>query len=125
MLIKMFKSKIHRATITGANVDYEGSVKIDSDLLDLAQIKPFQEVHLWNVSNGNRLTTYALPGERGSGVIETNGACCHLCGKGDIVIIATFCEVDEFQVAGWKPLVVLVNEKNKITKREWSSGGLL
>lgn len=125
MFLHLLKGKIHRAIITGANLDYEGSITIDQDLMDAAKILPFEQVSVWNVSNGNRLTTYALPGERGSGVIETNGACCHLCGKGDIVIIATFCEVESLQATNWKPLVVLVDKKNRPTKIEWTSGGLL
>src|SRR5881398_142194 len=90
----MLKSKIHRATVTDANVDYKGSVTIDSRLLEAADILPFEEVHVWNVTSGTRLRTYAMAGEAGSGVVCINGAAAHLAKPGDIVIIATFTLVD-------------------------------
>lgn len=110
----MFKSKIHRATITHADVDYEGSVTIDTDLLEAADILPHEEVHVWNVTRGTRLSTYALEGERGSGVICINGAAAHLCKPGDLVIIATFAPVAEADARAHRPAVVLVDGNNRI-----------
>lgn len=110
----LFKSKIHRATVTHADVDYEGSVTIDVDLLDLADIAPYEEVHIWNVTRGSRLSTYALPGERGSGVICVNGAAAHLNRPSDLVIIATFALVPESAVRSHRPRVVLVDEHNRV-----------
>jgi aspartate 1-decarboxylase len=110
----MFKSKIHRATVTHADLDYEGSVTIDLDLLEAADIVPHEEVHIWNVTRGTRLSTYALEGDRGSGVICINGAAAHLCRPGDLVILATFVQIDEADVRAHQPLVVLVDEHNRI-----------
>jgi aspartate 1-decarboxylase len=110
----LFKSKIHRATVTQADLDYEGSVTIDRDLLRAADILPFEKVAVWNVTQGTRLETYALEGEPGSGVICINGAAAHLNKPGDLVILATFAEVEEAEATQWKPTVVFVDEKNRI-----------
>lgn len=110
----LFKSKIHRATVTQADLDYEGSVTIDRDLLRAADILPYEKVAVWNVTRGTRLETYALEGESGSGVICINGAAAHLNQPGDLVILATFAEVEEAELAGWKPTVVFVDGKNRI-----------
>ncbi len=110
----LFKSKIHRATVTQADLDYEGSVTIDRNLLRAADILPFEKVAVWNVTQGTRLETYALEGEEGSGVICINGAAAHLNKPGDLVILATFAEVEEHEARHWKPTVVFVDEKNRI-----------
>jgi aspartate 1-decarboxylase len=110
----MFKSKIHRATVTHADLHYEGSVTLDRDLLEASDILPYEEVHVWNVTRGTRLSTYALEGERGSGVVCMNGAAAHLCQPGDIIIIATFAPVEEVDVRAHRPTVVLVDEQNRI-----------
>lgn len=110
----LFKAKIHRATVTQADLDYEGSVTIDSHLLRAADILPFEKVAVWNVTRGTRLETYALEGEAGSGVICINGAAAHLNKPGDLVILATFAEVEEHEAVNWKPTVVFVDEKNRI-----------
>jgi aspartate 1-decarboxylase len=110
----LFKSKIHRATVTHADVEYEGSVTIDVDLLEAADILPHEEVHIWNVTRGTRLTTYALEGERGSGVVCINGAAAHLNQPGDLVIIATFAQISERSARQHQPAVVLVDENNRI-----------
>jgi aspartate 1-decarboxylase len=110
----LFKSKIHRARVTQADVDYEGSVTIDASLMEAADIAPFEHVHVWNVTRGTRLETYAIRGEPGSGVICINGAAAHLMQPGDLVIIATFADVDESEVRGWRPRVVLVDEHNRV-----------
>jgi len=111
---RLFKSKIHRATVTQADLHYEGSVTIDANLMESADILPNEEVHVWNVTRGTRLATYAIRGEAGSGVICINGAAAHLCHAGDIVIIATFAEFDEAEARAHRPRVVLVDERNRI-----------
>jgi aspartate 1-decarboxylase len=110
-LISICKSKIHRATITGCDIDYVGSVTVDADLLDAAGIIDGEHVHVWNITNGARLETYAIPGERRSGVICLNGAAARCCSAGDKVIIAAFCLTDE----PVERKVVLVDERNHIT----------
>ncbi len=112
----MLKSKIHRATVTGANLDYEGSLTIDEELLKAANIIPYEEIAIWNITNGNRLTTYAMVGEAGSGVICINGAGAHLVKPGDLVIIATYTTMRDKEARKHKPIVVLVDEKNGIKK---------
>jgi aspartate 1-decarboxylase len=111
---QMFKSKIHRATVTHADLDYEGSVTIDEDLLEASDIYEHEAVQIWNVTNGNRLTTYALKGPRGSGLCCINGAAAHLMRPGDLVIIATFADMEEAEAKQHKPKVVLVDERNRI-----------
>ncbi len=116
----MFKSKVHRATVTHADLDYEGSVTIDADLLDAADILPHESVHLWNVTHGARLMTYALAGERGSGVVCANGAAAHHFTAGDLVIVATFAEMDAGEARQHEPTVVLVDDRNRIVDRRRS-----
>ena len=113
-----FRSKIHRATVTHADLDYEGSVSIDEDLLDAAGIWPYEQVHIWNITRGTRLSTYAIQGERGSGVISVNGAAAHLNRPGDLVILATFAELEESEARAHRPTVVLVDRQNKIVARD-------
>lgn len=110
----MFKSKIHRATVTQADLDYEGSVTIDGDLLRAADILPYEKVALWNVSRGTRLETYAIEGEAGSGVVCVNGAAAHHFEPGDVIIVATFAEMDDAEARAHRPKVVFVDEKNRI-----------
>jgi aspartate 1-decarboxylase len=110
----MFKSKIHRATVTQADVDYEGSVSIDRDLMRQADILPYEKVAIWNVTRGTRLETYALEAEAGSGVVCVNGAAAHLNQPGDLVILATFAEVEDAEAAHWRPTVVFVDSQNRI-----------
>ena len=117
--LHLFKSKIHRATVTHADLDYEGSVTISQELMEAAQILEHEQVHIWNVTRGTRLTTYALRGEPNSGIICINGAAAHLAEPGDKVIIATFAEVDAHEAKSWKPTVVLVNEKNEIANGDY------
>lgn len=109
-----FKAKIHRATVTHADLDYEGSVTIDEDLLDASGILEYEAVHVWNITRGTRLQTYALKGARGSGVICINGAAAHLNKPGDLVILATFAELEAAEIPSFKPTVVLVDRQNKI-----------
>ena len=109
----MMKSKIHRATVTDANLDYEGSLTIDADLLYEADILPHEQIHVWDVTGGARLVTYALAGPRGSGVIQVNGAGAHLIKPGHLVIIATFAEMKAKDAKWYVPVVVFVDEQNK------------
>jgi len=109
----MFKAKIHRATVTHADLHYEGSVTIDQDLLDAAGILPHEEVHVWNCTNGSRLSTYALSGPRGSGCICINGAAAHLTHPGDLVILATFAMMSQEEARAHVPTVVRVDSKNR------------
>lgn len=113
MNLRMFKSKIHRATVTHADLEYEGSVTIDADLMDLAGILPHEEIHIWNVTRGTRLTTYALLGPSGSGCICVNGAAAHLNQPGDLVILATFATMSEEEAKKHVPRVVRVDAKNR------------
>lgn len=113
MRLHMFKSKIHRATVTHADLDYEGSVTVDQDLLDLAGILPNEAVHIWNVTRGTRLMTYALSGPRGSGCICVNGAAAHLNRPGDLVILATYADMDEADARVFAPKVVRVDRHNR------------
>lgn len=109
--------KIHRATVTEACLEYEGSVTVDAALLDAADILPNEIVHLWDVTNGARLTTYAIAGEAGSGTVCVNGAASHLIHRGDLVIIAHFVELDDAEARAWEPSVVFVDAHNRITER--------
>ncbi len=111
----MLKSKIHRATVTDANIDYEGSISIYENLMQAAGILPFEQVHIYNISNGNRFQTYAIKGKRDSGDICINGAAAHLAKKGDIIIIATYAAMEEAETAKHIPLLVYVDEKNQMT----------
>jgi aspartate 1-decarboxylase len=115
-----FKSKIHRATVTHADLDYEGSVTIDEDLLEAAGIWEYEAVHVWNITRGTRLTTYAIRGERGSGIICINGAAAHLNRPGDMVILATFAELEESEARTHVPSVVLVDAKNRMVAKDVS-----
>jgi len=110
----LFKSKIHRATVTHADLHYEGSVTVDSDLLRAADIVPHEWVAIWNVTNGERIETYALSGDAGSGVICINGAAAHRFTPGDLVILATRTQLDESAARTHVPTVVLVDAKNRI-----------
>jgi aspartate 1-decarboxylase len=110
----MLKSKIHRATVTDANVDYQGSLTVDADLLAAADILPFEEVHVWNVTRATRLRTYAIKGQAGSGAVTANGAAAHLVQPGDKIIIATFGMMDDVQARTYRPLLVFVDGQNRI-----------
>ncbi len=113
-----FKSKIHRATVTHADLEYEGSVSIDEDLLEAAGIWEYEAVHVWNITRGTRLQTYAIKGQRGSGIVCINGAAAHLNKPGDMVILATFADMDESEARTFKPTVVLVDRNNKIVAKD-------
>ena len=118
----MIQGKIHRATVTGADLHYVGSITIDEELLDAANIVPGQRVDVADVNNGNRLSTYTIAGPRGSGVIQLNGAAAHLVNLGDLVIIMAYCQVPESMVKGWKPAVAFVDADNHIVEVGSSAG---
>jgi len=112
----MCKGKIHRATVTQANLNYVGSITIDQDLLEAADIYPYEKVQVVNVSNGARLETYTIAGARGSGVICLNGAAARLNSEGDIVIIMSYAQYDEQEIRSLEPRIVFVDEYNRITE---------
>jgi aspartate 1-decarboxylase len=114
MLVKMMKSKIHRATVTRADLNYEGSIGIDDCLLQAAGILPGEAVHVWNVNSGSRLETYALPSKAGSGEICLNGAAARLVQCGDLVIVTSFCWIDEQDARRHKCRVLLVDSHNRL-----------
>ncbi len=114
----MLSAKIHRAVLTGCEPDYEGSIAIDRNLLDAAGILEFEQVHVWNVSNGERLQTYAIDALRGSGEICLNGAAALKGSPGDVVIIATFAHMDEAEARRHVPSVVHIDPGNRIRERE-------
>ena len=115
MMKTMLKCKIHRATVTDAQLHYEGSVTVDRTLMNAAGLVEYEQVHIWNVDNGNRFTTYAIEGEADSGVICLNGAAARQVSKGDLVIIAAFGAYDEKELADFQPNLVYVDGKNRIT----------
>lgn len=114
---RMLKSKIHRATVTGADLEYEGSVTLDLDLMDAADILPWEAVSVWDVTNGVRFETYAIPGRRASGVVCVNGAAAHLVSEGDLVIVASFADMDEDEARAHEPVNVFVDERNRVVSR--------
>jgi aspartate 1-decarboxylase len=116
MKLHIFKSKLHRATVTQADLYYEGSITIDMDLVDAAEMMPNEKVQVVNNNNGARFETYIIAGERGSGVIQLNGACSRLAAVGDEVIIMTYAEMEPEEARDYKPLVVLLNKENQIVK---------
>lgn len=118
----MCKSKIHRATVTDANLNYVGSITIDEDLMDAADLLPYEQVQIVNNNNGARFETYIIKGKRGTGTICLNGAAARLVQPGDIVIIISYAQLDSSELADYKPKIVLVDEKNQITAVKDSEG---
>jgi len=110
----MLKSKIHRARVTDANVDYEGSVTLDPVLMEAADVLPYEQVQLLDVDNGARLTTYAIEGERGSGEVVVNGAAARLIGAGDTVIVLSYVQLPDAEARRLEPKLVYVDERNRI-----------
>jgi aspartate 1-decarboxylase len=113
----MLKSKLHRVTVTQAELHYEGSCAIDEDLLNAADIREYQQIEIWNVDNGERFTTYAIRAERGTGTISVNGAAARKATPGDLLIIASFAMYNEAELARFEPDLVYVDAKNRITRR--------
>ena len=113
---QMLKSKIHRATVTDCDVDYVGSITVDTDLMAGADLLPNEQVHVWDVDTGSRFVTYVLEGEAGSGTIQVNGAAAHLTRPGHKVIIASFAGYDAEDLESYDPVVVHVNDRNEVTE---------
>ena len=116
MRIEMLKTKIHRVTVTEADLNYVGSITIDEDLLDAAGMLEYERVYILNINNGNRFDTYTIKGERGTGRICINGAAARLVQPGDMVFILAYCALEHEEAKFHKPCVVHVNEKNEITE---------
>ena len=110
----MLKGKIHRATVTEADLNYMGSLTLDEDLMDAMGVKEFEKIQVLDVTNGSRLETYIIKGKRGSGIVCINGAAAHLVKKGDLVIIVAYCQLKEEELFNYKPKIVNVDNKNKI-----------
>ncbi|MBI1174834.1 MAG: aspartate 1-decarboxylase [Sideroxydans sp.] len=110
----MLKSKLHRVSVTHAELHYEGSCAIDDDLMDAADIREYQQIDIYNVTNGERFTTYAIRAQRGSGVISVNGAAAHKASPGDILIIATYASYSELELQKFHPQLVYVDANNRI-----------
>ncbi len=113
MLRTMLKSKIHRVVLTDCNLNYEGSIAIDSDLLHAADILPGEQVQVLNINNGSRLITYAIEAESGSGTIMLNGPAARAGMPGDILVIITYCQIEDLEIKNHKPCVIKVNKENK------------
>jgi len=114
----MCKGKIHRATVTQANLNYIGSITIDQDLLDAANIYPYEKVQVVNITNGSRLETYTIAGARGSGVICLNGAAARLTAEGDLVIIISYAQYTDEEIRSLVPQIVFVDENNRMTEKK-------
>jgi len=114
----MLKSKIHRARVTDADLHYEGSVTVDRDLMEAADLARFERVEIYNVTNGERFATYVIPGERGRGEIVINGAAAHKAGTGDVVILASYAEYEEAEARRHQPSLVFVDARNRLLEDE-------
>jgi aspartate 1-decarboxylase len=121
----LLKSKIHRATVTGCDVDYVGSITVDADLMEAADLVPHEQVHVWDIDNGARLVTYVLAGARGSGTVQLNGAAARLVSTGHKVIIASFASYDDSEARRHAPTVVHVDHANTIARVDADPGLLL
>lgn len=123
MMRTMLKCKIHRATVTEAQLHYEGSITIDEALMEAAGLVEYEQVHIYDIDNGNRFSTYVIKGERDSGVICLNGAAARQVSKGDLVIIANYAAYDEKELSGFQPTLVYVDGNNRITRVKRKAGG--
>ncbi|MDX1796390.1 MAG: aspartate 1-decarboxylase [Hydrogenovibrio sp.] len=115
MQITLLKSKLHRVTTTHSELDYEGSCAIDGHLMDIAGIREYEQIQIYNVNNGNRFTTYAIRAEENTGIISVNGAAAHKANPGDLLIIATYATMEEKEADEFKPIMVYFDENNQIT----------
>ncbi len=113
MRFPILYSKIHRVTVTAADLHYEGSITIDRRLMDLADLLPYQQVQVYNINNGARFETYVIEGEANSGCIQINGAAAHRAGVGDLLIIAAYAGMSREEAAAWQPKIVLVDARNR------------
>ena len=117
MQLCLLKSKIHRACVTNSNVDYEGSLTVDADLMEEIGLRPYEKILCGNLSNGQRFETYAIPGPRGAGDIVLNGATAHLGKTGDRLTIMNYCFLEEGEAKKWEPRIIVVDERNKVINR--------
>ncbi|MDE1943333.1 MAG: aspartate 1-decarboxylase [Betaproteobacteria bacterium] len=117
MLRTMLQAKLHRVTVTQSELGYEGSCAIDEDLLDAAGILEYQQIDIYNVNNGDRFTTYAIRGQRGSGMISVNGAAARKAQVGDILIIAAYATLDEAELESFQPRLIYVDAQNRIRRQ--------
>ena len=115
MLVTMLQAKLHRATVTHSELEYEGSCAIDGALLDAAGIREYQQIDIYNITNGERFTTYAIRAKADSGIVSVNGAAAHKANPGDMVIIAAYAQLDQKELARFKPTLVYVDQSNRIT----------
>lgn len=113
----MLKSKLHRVTVTHAELHYEGSCAIDENLLDAANIREYEQIDIWNINNGERFTTYAIRAERGSGIISVNGSAARRAAPGDLLIIASFASYTEIELAKYQPDLIYADAENRIARR--------
>jgi aspartate 1-decarboxylase len=114
----MLTAKLHRATVTDRDIEYEGSIEIDEALMEEVGISSYEQVHIYDINNGNRLITYVIPGERGSGVISVNGAAARLVERKDRIIIAAYGMIDVDKIDHYQPRVLLLDENNKVVERQ-------
>ena len=115
MILNLLKSKIHRATVTEADLHYVGSITIDEELMDAANLREYEKVQILNITNGNRLSTYVIKGARGSGAIKINGAAAHHVNVNDLIIIVSYCYLDSKELQNHEPSIVHVNSSNEIS----------
>ena len=115
MNLTLLKAKIHRAHVTHAELHYEGSCAIDGKLLDISGIREYEQIHIWNVTNGERLVTYAIRADENSGIISINGSAARRAAPGDIIIIASYAQMSEAEAAAFKPTLVYVDDKNRLS----------
>lgn len=113
----LLRAKLHRARVTHAELDYEGSLAVDERLLEAAGMVPFEQIHVFNISNGERFITYAIAAQPGSGIVSVNGAAAHKASPGDRIIVCAWVNLDEREVASHKPALVYLDEDNRITHR--------
>ena len=117
MFIEMLKSKIHRATVTEANLNYIGSLTLDNNLMDAAGLLEYEKIQVLDITNGNRIETYVICGERGSGKVCINGAAAHLIHDGDLIIIVSYCRLNDSDVRDHAPMIVHVDKKNQVIRK--------
>ena len=115
MNLTLLKAKIHRAYVTHAELHYEGSCAIDGKLLDISGIREYEQIHIWNVSNGERFVTYAIRADENSGIISINGSAARRAAPGDIIIIASYAQMSEAEATAFKPTLVYVDDKNRLS----------
>ena len=117
MFIEMLKAKIHRITVTEADLNYVGSLTLDENIMDIAGLHEYEKIQVLDITNGNRIETYIIRGKRGSGKVCINGAAAHLIHEGDLVIIVSYCLLDDIEVQNHTPTIVHVNEKNQVVRK--------